>query len=939
MKKIVLMLTVLLGFVFTGAGQTVNLDFCGKPGTNPNVVTEDWLNNRTKSYAPFGTAELVDLKFGNLNKVLQLKSAGKNVEIYTAKPIEANHDSRFRMSVIFKGKGKLRCGIYGYDGNGRRMTEYQALANEVDTKGWDQRQFFFSVRKPETKQVRPYISVTGGDSMMFASVRITKLADAEKYLLPSHNLKLWLERTKGCNLALGKKVSFDPEPNWKMTKKGNMDAWDLTNGNFNNNSDQLWFDPGCVAWFNAWNGASIIIDLGSVQHLKKAVIRICGGRLPENQIKFPEVLQAYVSKDGKNFYQASSLIKLKEAEYELSNWKTHYFLKESDDASGIPYVYPFELQINADARYVVIRAPQPASWVTMACDELAVIREDAPDSCQGFNDVYKKTPEDLFHKELRIRPRMETFYVPDNMQVPNFLVIEDRNPVKKGKITYSVDLPDTIHYTDDLRSYPRTIRTYVKTEKANGRAVHYFKTTYPYDRFISMSKAFRLGPFYFKAAPGTKVNAKDQYAEFTTYIDGKKHSVTRLPLKIISIPETDRQSKLFNATIDARTDYELGWPDGLDTLKRIGMGNVLFLMPHSLNSPDAKKLYQSAKKAGFRIRHFTVPTLVITGKYKNLPDYRCVGMPKTMYGFCPSYRGKYYQEILDMITRSVREMPPDYITFEDECWGPAPMNYSLDCSRCQEYRKKKGMDARRFMQWVQADFLSHYKEAVIKGLDGRKYPPNGHYVFNPFVPGYSCRLGPVPHLGGFDLYPKYTDELHMSYYGRDPRELQKIMRKAFTELKDPRRLVPFITGGSGAYWEGAMYQIPEHLILEAFMNGASGFELYAFHSLESPLDYTYIAKAMKQLLPFEEFLLTSPLVAVPCSSRKVAVTARGMGDELLLLVGNYGGLLPESAEFQLPRRPLSITDLASGRKIAPAQKLKLTVDKDSYRFVHIKFAK
>ena len=96
---------------------------------------------------------------------------------------------------------------------------------------------------------------------------------------------------------------------------------------------------------------------------------------------------------------------------------------------------------------------------------------------------------------------------------------------------------------------------------------------------------------------------------------------------------------------------------------------------------------------------------------------------------------------------------------------------------------------------------------------------------------------------------------------------------------------------------------------------------------------------MKQLLPFEEFLLKAPLVTIPCSSRKVAVTARGMGDELLLLVGNYGGLLPESAEFQLPRRPLAITDLASGRKIAPAQKLKLTVDKDSYRFVHIKFAK
>ena len=939
MKKLFLALFVCLFVTLTGAAQTVTLDFCGQPGTNPGVVTEHWLNNRTKGYAPYGTAELVDLKFEKLSKVLQLKSVGKNVEIYTAKPFEANLDSRFRMSVIYKGKGKLRCGLYGYGEDGRKMTEYQAQAIPVDAAGWDQRQFFFGVRKPETRQVRPYISVTGGDSMMFATVQITKLADAEKYLLPSHNLNLWYQRTKGYNLARGKKLTFDPEPNWKLTKKGDTDAADLTDGKFNQMRDQLWFDPGAVAWFNAMNGVNIILDIGSVQHVKKAVIRICGGRLPDGNIKFPYELQAYVSKDGRNFYQTASMMKLNESEYELCNWKTHYFLKESSDTSGIPYVYPFELNIGADARYVVIRSPKPTFWVTMACDELAVIREEKPENVPDYNAAYKKAPEDLFHKELRIRPRMDAFYVPDNMPVPNFFIIDDRNPVKKGKITYSVDLPDAVRYTDDVRSYPRGVRTYTRTEKAGGRTKVYFKTTFPYERFISLCKAFKLGPFYFKTAPGTKLAEKDQYAEFTTYIDGKKHSVTRLPLKIISIPETDRQSRLLGALIDYRIDYALGWPDFLNTQKRLGMGEILFLMPMALKAQGAKELYEAAKKAGFRIRHFTVPTIVINNKYKNLPDYRCVGMPKNMFGFCPSYRGKYYQEMLDMITETVREFPPDYITFEDECWQPAQMNHSLDCSRCQEYRKQKGMDEKRFIQWVQADFLSHYKEAVIKGLNGHQYPPISHYVLNPFAPGYACRLGPVPHLGGFDLFPKYADQLHMSYYGRDPRQMQAVMRKAFSALKDPRRLMPFLTGGSGSYTEGAMYQTTEHLILEAFMNGASGFELYAFHSLESPLDYTYLANAMKQLLPFEEFLLKAPLADVPCKSGKLAVTARGMGDDLLLLVGNYGGLIPAEAEFQLPRKPAAVTDLTTGKEIAPAQTLKLTADKKSYRFIHVKYAK
>ena len=96
---------------------------------------------------------------------------------------------------------------------------------------------------------------------------------------------------------------------------------------------------------------------------------------------------------------------------------------------------------------------------------------------------------------------------------------------------------------------------------------------------------------------------------------------------------------------------------------------------------------------------------------------------------------------------------------------------------------------------------------------------------------------------------------------------------------------------------------------------------------------------MRQLVPFEEFLLKAPLATVPCSSTKVAVTARALDDDMLLLVGNYGGLLPETAEFELPRKPAAITDLTSGKKISPDQKLKLTADKDSYRFVHIRFAK
>ena len=940
---------LLAGICFTalsaaGKSVTTTLNFAGKPGTKPGVVTSDWLQNMSKNFAPYGKALLVNVPLGKIPTTLKVTSAGKQVDIYTSKAYKCTGASRFHFNVIFSGKGKLRLGLYEYDAKGK-LVAYQAQESPENSKSWDQRQFFFNIRNPKTVQFRPFVSAKSGETFSFAEFSFTELPKTADYLLPSHNLKLWYEKTKGTNLARGKKVTFFPEPAYIYTKGG--DSTDLTDGKFNNRRDQLWFERGAVAWFNAFNGASIIVDLGSVQPVEKAVIRICGGRLPPNNIKFPQYLQAYVSKDGKNYYQAASLIKLKESEYELSNWKTHYFLKESDTTSGTPYVYPFELFINANARYVVIHSPFSNNWVHMACDELAVIREKNPKK-DGFDQAYQKSsPKDLFHKELQIRPRMDTFYVADNLDIPNFFIHIDQNPVKKGKISYSVDLPSAITYTNDSRSYPQPVRLYVKSAKKGTRTVHRFRTGYDYNKFISMIKAFKLGPFFFKAPKGYKIPKGEDYALFTTYIDGKKHSATKLPLKVITIPEVKQPAKLFNGSIGARTDYALGWPNAVQTLKKMGMGNVYILMPNSLRIKDTRKLYDQIKQAGLRVRHFTVPTLYIHGTYKKAEErkeYHCTTMTPDQYGFCPSYRGKYFKEILAKITESVRAFPPDYITFEDECWQPKEMNQALDCKRCEAYRKQKGMTPKRFIQWVQADFLSHYKQAVIDGLKGtgKKYAPSGHYVFNPFAPGYSCRLGPVPHLGGWDLFPKYTDELHMSYYGRSPQEMQEMMRKPFKTLKNTRALVPFITGGSGSYTEAAMYHIPEQIILEAAMNGASGFELYTYHSLESPLDYFYIARAMTQLLPYEKILMDGALTDVKASSRKLLYTGRRLGNEMLILAGNYGKFTGETTTIELPGKPLLVKDIFTGKTLKAVAKagkyfLTVNVEKDSYKFLYIRF--
>lgn len=169
-----------------------------------------------------------------------------------------------------------------------------------------------------------------------------------------------------------------------------------------------------------------------------------------------------------------------------------------------------------------------------------------------------------------------------------------------------------------------------------------------------------------------------------------------------------------------------------------------------------------------------------------------------------------------------------------------------------------------------------------------------------------------------------------------------MMRKPFKTLKNTRALVPFITGGSGSYTEAAMYHIPEQIILEAAMNGASGFELYTYHSLESPLDYFYIARAMTQLLPYEKILMDAALTDVKASSRKLLYTGRRLGKEMLILAGNYGKFTGETTTIELPGKPLLVKDIFTGKPLKAVAKagkyfLTVNVEKDSYKFLYIRF--
>ena len=898
-----------------------------------NGLPENWEQARSDNLKPFGKFEVMDDKIEVPVKSVKLTSESQKTIAQTTNAYPVQTGDCIAVRLYFKGKGTAVVGYAGYDKSMNLATCVEQTFRAY-WDSWDCRSKVFEVKDPKIEFIKIFFAAPANTEMSFANITAKKLTKEESVLFsPAANRELWNSRIQGENLASGKKVTFDPPSSYELTVKGDTDETDLTDGKLGSLSDMLWFDPEAVAWYRALNGVTIIVDLGEVRPVKKAVIRINGGRL--NGVNFPKELEAWVSKDGKAYYQASKLTKVASTEYYLSDWKTLYYLPESEDDSGVPYVYPFELRIDADARYAAIRAPI-YTGLMMITDEVAVIKAaEADRQSQHYNLAYKKQPQPIFHQTAIVRPRLDTFYLADNVDVPNWLRIDDRRPDKKGKFGYIVDVPESIGFAED-KSYPAFSRTLIKTENAPGRKRYHFEPAVPYDVFIKALEGF--GPFFFRA--GAKIIPdNEKYAEFTTTVDGTPQYSHRSPLAIISIPEVPALKKLTTSLAWMRQDQSANWPNFLKAQRHLGF-NTIPLFPFLSKPERYKEFIDDAAKNGFKVRIQMSPTAMLKSWNPDINEYRCVGSKTNKTSACPAYRGEYYQKMLDRITEAAAKFPVDYVTFDEESWEPTQLNECIKCSRCDELRKSKGMAWKDYLEWVQADYLKAFKLAVAKGVETKKgtMPLIGYYALTPDNT-YSCGEGKISFLGFKYLYPEWCDEIQPSYYGKDSRVMHNEIRKTFQQIPTPATIVPWLTAGSGAHRETAMLNITEQEILEALMNGAGGLQYFQYNSFESPLDYYYHASALKKIAPYEEFLMKAKLVELTGSNHDLLYTARRDGNDLLLLVGNYGKMTAVETVIELPPGAIdAFTDINQNAKIdVKGNTLTAQIKPDDFALYHVRY--
>ncbi|MBE6374765.1 MAG: hypothetical protein E7055_22205 [Lentisphaerae bacterium] len=719
-------------------------------------------------------------------------------------------------------------------------------------------------------------------------------------------------------------MRFYPDANYPLTAKGGTDTADLTDGLVHKGSGMVHFQKQAVGWSGHFGQISIMVDLGEVKPVRKGVIRINGGRLKD--FSFPKGLTIWGSKDGQNFYRGQNLVKLGKREDYLSNFRDAYYLPESEDGRNPTWLYPFELHLDADVRYVVFQM-QPGSHL-LFCDELAVIQAD-PKSVKSpdFNRIFRQIPKNIFHENIIVRPKMDKMYIAEGKWFPNLLTLDNRKKESGGTLSFSIDLPSAVEhrYAD---CYPAQIRRYVKSERKGNRTVYYFKSDLPVGKQLNrLAENYAIGPFYFMVKDASLVPAEERYAEFQSFCDGKWEKTVRLPLEILKMPEVPPLKHL-NTFIWIAPRFVATWPDYLSTIRSAGF-SILPLFPDYRDEvPELDRFVKNSQGSKDQFRMILAPV----NNLNKPPEYFCQtgGSLKTV---CLAYRGPAYQEMLEQITEFVKKYPCGYLTFDVESWERHTMNNAMKCPRCNTLREKMKMNWVQYFSWAQAQYLMPFKEAAAKGAAaaGRKPPKIGFYALAPGDAAfrYTCSEGPVDFLGGFDrMFPAYVDEAQFSYYGRDAFNVHHRARMVYEKLKKPAVCIPWISGGTGAYYSLPLSKRTAHHFLEAVLNGSGGVQYFRFRSFESPLDYYYHALAARQIAPFEELLMNGSLdTDFSGSNRKLLYTKRDWKGRTLILIGNYEAFA--EAETAIPIKG-KVTNLISGETQVAKGRFQIKIPADGY---------
>lgn len=728
--------------------------------------------------------------------------------------------------------------------------------------------------------------------------------------------KLWAQYTRGENLALGKKFIFSKKPDYALTSKGGTDESDLTDGKLSTSGgDTIWFDSATVGWYmsGAENGVNCLLDLGEEKPVGDVVARLLAGKA-QGSLGSPAEFKIFVSLDGKNFYETAAMVKLMQAEKELCNFKTNYYI----DEIGKAYAYPFKLEVNANARYVGIYIKGETGAVFT--DEIAVMAGDT--SKAGFNDAYKTPAQKFITTGLLIEPRLKELAISTNINTPNAFQVSDmREKDAAGKPTMLVV------------EVPEGINIIAPNAKKEGISIDGNK----YTRFELPLKKSSTNPqtemLYFTADKTANVQLP---AIIYGKSEGRDYDKSSVPIKTFEIPEIKTPFKRLHVSLAWMGEQDQrAYPDFFKAWKTMGFNAVACFPRYWQNGSEKNKqeslaYLAAARKEGFAVVMDESPFHVMAKGHKEGSEiYSQLKSGQKSKNLCPSYNGPFYEKEMERIAQGVALAKPDYVFWDIECWYHGAKEAPA-CTRCIAAQKESGKSMEEFLKSCGVEKMKSLNEAVRKGIGTGKVPLIHCYDTHPTSPNYDG-------ISDFNrFYPQYVDTAANSLYvAGNVLRVHDEIRENYKILKSNNN-IPWLS--AGCYGEFDPYKL-EQMILEALLNGARGITYYCYSDFDTSRDFYYHAKALSEIAPYEDLILDGTIITDMEGTNK-ALTYSGIkkGNEMLLLVGNYKRAADGKSEIKLPFKSIiEIKDLRdNGKSIKSDNNLVIDVPKDQIVLYYIK---
>ena len=758
----------------------------------------------------------------------------------------------------------------------------------------------------------------GGPTYGEFNGRVDEMAVYDKALSPVEILAHF-HKSSECNIALGREVLYEIEPNApiddgspSVLTDGIKCAEDTTE--YHNRVGYNTYDIAETV------GINMCIDLQEMEILNKTSITING------HVRWgkPREITCVVSLDGTNFYTVATKQKLTSYGEATKPFAETYF----SDTPNTWQTLAFDLA-GIEARYVGLHIKGAGSIFYASEWEIDNDPDENRDDVLN-SEIYSMERRSHFRLGHGLAPADDVFfgprddvagdtlYVSDNILTPNFCYLRDRrlngndNPGAEdtAPLEFVINLPDSVEIIEtglmDTHNLTRSVE--------GNRNVYSFMIdpSANYSPWTRIHKVSHVGPFYFST---TNAIAGDEFAEFYCKNEYETYTARKVPITTITIPEVEEPLPFPVALTWMFEWHSMDWPGFFNAYKQMGFNSLplspRFYMTYDNNfaiREDVQALIAEARTNDMAIIYNESPLHMIYNNGVDNAEARCQDIPENLASWiCPSYDGARYVTEMERIENISAIIQPDIFMADIEVFASGIAARS-DCTRCQTGLSASGLSEEEYYTDQGTRIMNDVKQAARAGNT------------NAPVGLYNVWGGVYEEIFDFEkLYPGSIQLAQPSLYEAGRLE---VYHQALTGTYDNTggknwAGFPWLTAGT--YGEFPSRKL-ETMLYDCVLNGNSiGF--YSFMEFDTALDYFYLAKALSNLSRYTGLLETgSPSVYLGHNNTSLFYSCFMTSDAALLHVGNYTSSQDEQVVLVSPiEGTVSILDVKTGQHVTPVE--------------------